>query len=145
VIWCCWLFFICFFNEFSNIFHNWHYFSVSESIDSFSRRAFVEFHSIETHSRFEFIVNKKRKYLSDRRNESIWDIFRHRQSICLVVLLMIDVSAQISLHLLIENFALFVCLWVKCCMTERFYQPSRLVITWPNRDSVMSRDSHLYI
>ncbi len=31
------------------------------------------------------------------------------------------------------------------CMTERFYQPSRLVITWPNRDSVMSRDSHFYI
>jgi hypothetical protein len=30
-------------------------------------------------------------------------------------------------------------------MTERFYQPSRLVITWPNRDSVVSRDSHFYI
>jgi hypothetical protein len=27
-------------------------------------------------------------------------------------------------------------------MTERFYQPSRLVVTWPNRDSVVSRDPH---
>jgi hypothetical protein len=101
-------FFHMLFSEFSDIFHSRDDFSFSESVDSFSCRAFFEFHLIEAHSRFKFIISKKRRHVSDCRNKSIRDIFDHRQSIRSVVLLMIDVSSQISLQFLIENFTLLV-------------------------------------
>jgi hypothetical protein len=108
-------------SKISDFFHREDDFSFSESIDSFFNRVFVEFHLIETHSRFKLVVNKKRRHLSNCRNKSIRDIFDHRQSVCSVVLLMIDVNSQISLHLLIENFILLVRFEVKCDEQFRFY------------------------
>ncbi len=110
-----------FFSEFSDILHSEDDFSSSESVDSISCRVFVEFHLIKTHSRFKFVISKKRRHVSDNRNRSIRDILDHRQSIRSIVLLMIDVSLQISLHFLIENFTLLIRFWVKCDEQFRFY------------------------
>ncbi len=115
------IFFHMLLSKFSDIFHREDDFSSSESIDSFFSRVFVDFYVIETHSRFKFIISKKRRHLSDFRNKSIRDIFDHRQSICSVVLLMIDVSSQILLRLRIKNFTLFVRVWMKCDEQFRFY------------------------
>jgi hypothetical protein len=108
------------FSEFSDILHNKDDFSSSEFIDSIFDCVFFKFNMIEAHSRFEFVVNKKWEHLSNYWNESIKCVFCHRQSICSVVLLMIDVSTQITFHFLIENLALFICFWMKCCEQFRF-------------------------
>jgi hypothetical protein len=107
-------FFHMFFSEFSNILHSEDEFSFSEFVDSISCSVFIEFHSIEAHSRFKFIINKKRKHLNDNWNESIKCVFCHKQSICSIVLLMIDVNTQIAFHFLIENLALFLRFRMKC-------------------------------
>jgi hypothetical protein len=108
------IFFHMFFSEFSNIFHNKHYFSVSESIDSFFNCVFIKVDLIEIYFWFEFIISEKREHLSDDWNEDIKCVFYHWQSICSIVLLMIDVSTQIAFHFLIWNLALFVRFRVKC-------------------------------
>jgi hypothetical protein len=108
------------FSEFSNILHNEDDFSFFEFVDSISDCVFFKFDMIEAHSRLELVVNKKWKNLSDSWNESIKCVFCHKQSICSIVLLMIDVNTQITFHFLIENFALFICFRMKCCEQFRF-------------------------
>jgi hypothetical protein len=44
-----------------------------------------------------------------------------------------------------NRISISIKIMLEMCITERFYQPSRLMITWPNRNNVMSRDSHFYI
>ncbi len=107
-------FFHMLFDEFSDIFHSEYDFSFSESIDSISNRVFFKLNVIEAHSWFEFVVDKKRRHMSDDWNESIKCVFCHKQSICSIVLLMIDVSTKIAFHFLIENLALFIRFRVKC-------------------------------
>jgi hypothetical protein len=53
------------FSEFSDILHNEDDCSFSEFVDSISDCVFVKFNVIEAHSRFEFVVDEKRKHLSD--------------------------------------------------------------------------------
>ncbi len=107
------IFFHMFFSEFSDVLHCKNDFSFSESVNFISNRVFCKVNVIETHSRFEFVVDKKRKHLSDDWNESIKCVFCHKQSICSIVLLMINVNTQITFHFLIENFALFIRLRMK--------------------------------
>ncbi len=59
------IFFHMLFSEFSDILHNEDDCSFSESVDSISDCVFFKFNVIEAHSRFEFVVNKKREHLSD--------------------------------------------------------------------------------
>jgi hypothetical protein len=108
------------FSEFSNILHSEDDFFFYESVDSISDCVFFEFDTIEAHWRLEFVVSKRWKHLSDCWNESIKCVFCHKQSICSIVLLMIDVNTQIAFHFLIENLALFICFRVKCCEQFRF-------------------------
>ncbi len=115
------IFFHMLFSEFSDILHNEDDFFFSEFVDSILCRVFVEFHLIKAHSRFKLIISKKREHVSCCRHRSIRDVLDHRQSIRSVVLLMIDVSSQISLHFLIENFTLLIRFWVKCDEQFRFY------------------------
>ncbi len=109
------------FSEFSDILHSGDDFSSSGSIDPISCRVFVEFHLIKTHSRFKPVISKERGHVSGSRNRSIRGILGHRQSIRPVVLLMVDVSSQISLHFLIGNFTLFIRFRVECGGQFRFY------------------------
>ncbi len=115
------IFFHMLFSEFSDILRSKDDFFFSESVDSIFCRVFVEFYLIKAHSRFKLIISKKRKHVSCCRNRSIRDILDHRQLIRSIVLLMIDVSSQISLHFLIENFTLLIRFWVKCDEQFRFY------------------------
>jgi hypothetical protein len=108
-------------SKISDFFHREDDFSFSKSIDSFFNYVFVEFYLIEAHSRLKFVVSKKRRHLSNCRNKSIRDIFDRRQSVCSIVLLMIDVNSQISLRFLIDNFILFVRFEMKCDEQFRFY------------------------
>ncbi len=108
------IFFYMLFSEFLDILHSENYFSFFEFINSIFCNVFIEFHLIEAHSRFKFIINKKRRHLNDNWNECIKCIFCHKQSICSVVLLMINVNTQITFYFLIENLALFVRFRIKC-------------------------------
>jgi hypothetical protein len=58
-------FFHMLFSEFSVILHSEDDCSFSKSVDSISDCVFFKFNMIEAHSRFEFVVDKKRKHSSD--------------------------------------------------------------------------------
>ncbi len=107
-------FFHMLFSKFSNILHNENDCSSSEFVDSIFDCVFFKFNMIEAHSRFELVIDKKRRHLNDDWNESIKCVFDHKQLICSIVLLMIDVNTQIAFYFLIENFALFIRLRIKC-------------------------------
>ncbi len=108
------IFFHMLFSEFSDVLHCEDDFPFLESVNSISSRVFIKFNFVEAHSWFKLIISEKRKHSSDDWNKSIKCVFCHWQLICSVVLLMIDVSTQITFHFLIENLALFVCFRMKC-------------------------------
>jgi hypothetical protein len=58
-------FFHMLFSEFSDILHNEDDFSFSESVDSIFDCVFFKFNMMKAHSRFELVVDKKRRHLSD--------------------------------------------------------------------------------
>ncbi len=58
-------FFHVLFSEFSDILHNEDDFSFSEFVDSFFNRVFFKLNMIEAYSRFELVIDKKRRHSND--------------------------------------------------------------------------------
>ncbi len=113
-------FFHLFCSEFSDILYNEDDFSFSEFVDSISDCVFFKFKMIEAYSRLEFVISKKWKHSNCYWHKNIKCVFCHKQSICSIVLLMIDVNTQITFYFLTENLALFICFRMKCCEQFRF-------------------------